>query len=169
MRWFSFTILLVLFTLLDAGNTVNYIAIGPMNVRPDLMLLMMLFFAVNSDIYTATIASFTIGFAVDIASSSIGPYMISFGIIGSLASMMDREMVMKNMVRQGIIIFIIGIAAHGLAYGLTILKPGGPSPDIFLYLTWNTVYTAAIGPFLWMLLSGISPVFGIDRYRFGGS
>lgn len=168
MHWISFIILLVLVTLLDAGNLPNYIAIGPMNVRPDMLLVVMVFFAVNSDIYTATITSFMTGLAVDVSSSSIGPYMISFGIVGSLVSLIDREMIMKRRFRQGLLIFFVGIAAHGLAYWLTILKPGGPLPNAYIFLVWNTVFSAAVTPLVWMVLSGISPVFGINRYRFGG-
>lgn len=169
MRWLGFIILLAFVTLLNACDLMNYMAIGEMNVRPDLLLCIMVFFAINSDAHTAIVTSFLTGFALDVSYMAIGPYTISFGLAGSLLAVMDRDMIMSRVIRQGLTILIIGVISHGMAIGLTALKPGTPVPDTFEFLAWRSVYTAVIGPIVWMFLSAISPLFGTDRYGYGGA
>ena len=43
MRWIRFTILLVIVTLLNVHSVMDMIALGPMNIRPDLLLILMVF------------------------------------------------------------------------------------------------------------------------------
>ena len=42
MRWVRFAILVLVVTLLNAGNALNMISVGSANIRPDLLLVLQL-------------------------------------------------------------------------------------------------------------------------------
>jgi rod shape-determining protein MreD len=81
MRWFRFSLFVIAVTLIQAG-LVDIISL--VNVRPDLLLILLVFFAIYCDTTEAIISSFAIGFAADIIGSAMGPQMISFGLFGTL-------------------------------------------------------------------------------------
>lgn len=147
MRWFSFLILLLVVTLLDCGQLLNFLAFGKHNIRPDLLLIMMIFFAVKTETRHAVITSFIIGFAADISASAMGPYMLTFGIIGSILSQMRTVFVMKRMIYQAVVIFIIGLITLTIAELLILIKTHNPSTFTAVFAT--AVYSALIGPFIW--------------------
>lgn len=166
MRWFTFILILAAATLANAANVLNYIAIGPLNVRPDLMIIILVFFALNSTPRNAIITSFLIGFAADISTpDSIGLYMTCFGAIGSVASLMNRQWFALKPIAQFLIIFITAIAIYALASQLKTLNRQGDAIEPFYYLCWHSLYTALAGPIIWYILELIAPIFGIERFR----
>ncbi|MHC4245135.1 MAG: rod shape-determining protein MreD [Planctomycetota bacterium] len=77
MHWFRFAVLVLLATVLQASFFAD------LNSKPDLLLILLVFFAVYCDTSDAIICSFVIGFAADLIGQTMGPQMISYGIFGS--------------------------------------------------------------------------------------
>ena len=167
MRWVRFSIILFAATLLNSGNMLNMISVGSLNIKPDLLLILLLFFGINCEATAAVTASFAIGFAADISGSSMGPYIISFGLFGSLISQMRKVVIMKRMTHQGAAIFFTGIIAGGLAHILNLFKTGEVASNLFVVQAGTSLYSGLIGPFIWLVLSRISEWLGIREHHFG--
>ena len=119
MRWFRFAVLLCLATVLQAGFLAN------LSIKPDLLLIVLVFFAVYSNTADAIITSFTIGFAADLIGRTMGPQMISFGLFGTLLAYLRRVIAIRKMPYQGLAIFVTALLAGALAYLLDLLT--GPA------------------------------------------
>ena len=98
MRWLRFAVLILIAVLIQAGVLMN------LTIRPDLLIILLVFFAVHSNPYHAIITSFTIGFAADLIGPAIGPQIISFGLLGSALAHLRKVVAVRNMIQQGITI-----------------------------------------------------------------
>jgi len=148
MHWFRFVILLLVAAMLQAGF-VGTFAVGQ-GVVPDLFLILVVFFAVYCEPYDAVIISFAVGFAADIAGSTIGPHMISFGVVGTVLSDLNRFMALRKMSYQAVAIFLTGTLAGIVTHLLAGIQGqqglGGPQTSVL----WGPIYSAIIGPFLFL-------------------
>ena len=146
MRWFRFAVLTLIATLLQAGLLVH------LSIKPDLLLILLVFFAISCNTSEVIITSFTIGFAADIivVGSSMGPRIISFGLFGILLAEVHHIIVIKKISYQLLVLFIIGFLTAALTYFLTFLKAGPATPSIYTELFWTPLYSAIIGPFLFL-------------------
>jgi len=121
MRWSRFAVFVLIVTVLQA-SLVDIFAVTRLNIKPDLLLILLVFFSIYSDTTEAIITSFTIGFAADIIGPAIGPQMLSFGIFGTLLAYLHRVITIKKFLYKSVAIFITGFLAGVLAYFLTFLK-----------------------------------------------
>jgi len=146
MRWFRFAVLILIATLLQAGLLVH------LSIKPDLLLILLVFFAISCNTSEVIITSFTIGFAADIigVGSSMGPQIISFGLFGTLLAEVHNIVVIKKMPYQSLAIFIISFLTAALAYFLSFLKAGPVIANIYTELFWTPLYSAIVGPFLFL-------------------
>ena len=169
MRWGRIGIIILLASLLNAGNLLNTIAIGENNIRPDLLLILMVFFAINCGSLEATIVSFAIGFAADISSAAavMGPAMISYGLFGTLIAQLRKVVIMKRMTHQALAIFAMGIIAGGLTQILLYFKTGQDLSNVCSALFWTAAYSGVLGPLVWALFSAISKWLGVRAYKAG--
>ena len=147
MRWFRFSIFVIAVTLIQAG-LVDIISL--VNVRPDLLLILLVFFAIYCDTTEAIISSFAIGFAADVIGSAMGAQMISFGLFGTLLAYLHRFIAIREMPYQSLAIAMTGLLAGGLAFFLTYLKSQTTPPNMFTVLLGTSLYSAIIGPFLFL-------------------
>lgn len=147
MRWFRFSIFVIAVTLIQAG-LVDIISL--VNVRPDLLLILLVFFAIYCDTTEAIISSFAIGFAADVIGSAMGAQMISFGLFGTLLAYLHRFIAIREMPYQSLAIALTGLLAGGLAFFLTYLKSQPTPPNMFTVLLGTSLYSAIIGPFLFL-------------------
>ena len=154
MQWFRFAVLVLIVTLLQA-SLLDGISITRFNVKPDLLLVLVVFFAIYFDTTEAIIASFAIGFAADIivAGTAMGPQIISFGLFGMLLSYLRRIIVIRTWTYQAIAIFVIAFLAGTLAYLLNLLKAPSNSSSIFAVFFGVPLYSAIVGPFLFLPLA----------------
>ena len=166
MRWIRFGVILLLVTLFHAGNLSNLVALSHLNIKPNFLLIILVFFEVNCNSYDAIIASFIIGFAADITQAPIGPYIISFGLFGTTLSLLRKVILMHRMIYQASAIFITGSLAIILAQILAYLKGQQLTPNLLLMCVGTALYSAAIGPYVYWLLSAATNWLGIKRYRF---
>lgn len=167
MRWIRFTIVLLMMTLLNCGNMLNIISVSDLNIRPDVLVVLLVFFAVNCRTIDAMVISFAIGFAADISGTCIGPYTITFGVLGSMISQMRKVVIMKKMTHQAMAIFFIGLVGGAMAQMLIFMKTKLSVPSVYVIVFFGAVYSGLVGPFLWSVLSAVSPWLGIRKKHYG--
>ena len=146
MRWFRFAVLISLVTVLQAS------LLADLNIKPDLLLILLVFFAIYCNTSKAIITSFTIGFAADIiiVGSAMGPQIISFGLFGTALAYLHRVITIKKMPYQALAIFITSLLAGLMAQFLNFLKGEPTPPNIYGVLFWTSLYSSLAGPFLFL-------------------
>lgn len=144
MRWLRFAVLILTITVLQAG------LLAHLDIKPDLLLILLVFFAIYCNSFEAVITSFAIGFATDIIGPSIGPQVISFGLFGTLLSNLHRVIAIRKMPYQAAAIFVVGFLAGALAYFLAFLKGQPVAPNTYVVLLGTSLYSAIVGPFLFL-------------------
>jgi len=149
MLWFRFAVLIIVTAILQTG-LIDIVAVTTANVKPDLLLVLLVFFSVNSSGNVAVITSFTIGFAADIVGPTMGPQIISFGVFGTLLADLNRVVAIRKWPYQSLAIFVIGFLTAALAYFLVFLKPEQAPLNEYTKLLWTPLYSAIIGPFLFL-------------------
>ena len=141
MRWFRFAVIILAVAVLQKGVLVRW------HTRPDLLLILLVFFAVYCNTFDAILTSFTIGFAADLIGSPMPPgsHMISFGVFGTLLAYLHRVISLKAKPHQALAIFVVTFLT-GVTANLLAREP------ISTGLFWNLLRTALcsgiIGPFL---------------------
>ena len=149
MRWFRFAVFILTVTVLQA-SLLDIIAVTAWNIKPDLLLILLVFFAIYSNTSEAIITSFTIGFAADIIGPAMGPQIISFGLFGTALAYLHQVIAIKKMAYQSAAIFITGFLAGVLVYLLTYLKGQPTGAGIYAVLFGTSLYSALVGPFLFL-------------------
>ncbi len=144
MRWFRFAILITSAAVLQAGFLARW------DIRPDLLLILLVFFAVHSGTTEAIITSFVIGFAADLIGSSMGPQIISFGLFGTLLAYLHRLIAIRKMPYQTAAIFTVGLFAGLLAYLLSRLISQPHIQNAYTLIFATSLYSAVVGPFLFL-------------------
>ena len=152
MKWIPFILLLAAGTVLGAGNLLHLIAFHEGQVRPSLLLIFLVYFAVNPRTDAAVICSFAIGFAADLAGSTMGPYTICYGLAGSLLSQTGEVMTIRHPIHQAGVVFVTGLVTGLTASWLAALKTGHASGLSVSVLMGIALYSALAAPLLWPLL-----------------
>jgi rod shape-determining protein MreD len=167
MRWLRFSFFLFFLVLLNAGNLLNTVSLSSFEIRPDLLLILLVFVAINCETSDAVTASFVIGFAADISGAAMGPYTVSFGLAGSLISQLRKVVIMKRVVHQASAIFVTGLVAGLLVQLLTFFKTGETASNVYVVLLGSCFYSGVIGPVIWHGLLAVSGWLGVRKHRFG--
>jgi len=144
MRWFRFAVLILLAAILQAS------LFADLNIRPDLLSILLVFFAIYCNISEAIITSFTIGFAADLIGPAMGPQMLSYGLFGTALAYLHRVITIKRMPHQALAIFITVLLADAVAYFLAFLKGQPIAPNIHTALLGISLYSSLVGPFLFL-------------------
>ncbi len=166
MRWIRFAVLVLVASLLQTG-LVSALAILRTDFKPDLLLILLVFFALRSSSTDAIIASFVIGFAADlsnpIAGRLMGPRIISFGVFGTLLSDLNTTISPRRLIYQAITIFLTGGLTAGLSYLLTFLRTGAFPVNMAAGCFWQPLYSAALGPLLFLPIGWGMQMYGKSR------
>ena len=169
MRWFRFAVLVLVASLLQTG-LVGALAILRADFKPDLLLILLVFFALRSNSTDAIIASFAIGFAADlsnpVAGRLMGPRIISFGLFGTLLSDLNSTISPRRMIYQAITIFLMGSLTAGLSYLLAFLRTGDGTADMAAGCFWQPLYSALLGPLLFWPVGWCMHMYGRSRRRY---
>ncbi|MHC4214448.1 MAG: rod shape-determining protein MreD [Planctomycetota bacterium] len=144
MRWLRFALLILIVMVLQAS------LLSPLKIKPDLLLILLVFFAIYLNPYDAIITSFTIGFAADVIGFSMGPMMLSFGLLGSLLAQLQQALSLRKMPFQAAAIFVVGIVTGILAHFFGFLKGRNAAYEIISALVVTSICSAVIGPFLFL-------------------
>ena len=171
MRWIRFLFLLTIVTLINASSLLDLVSIGAFNIKPDLLLILMVFFAINCNTKDAILSCFAIGAAADISSTAmtVGPGIISFVIFGGAVSFLQRSVIMSRFIFQVISIFLVGLLTGVMTQVLVFTKLSGYTYNSIAVIAMVGVYSALIGPFVWLFLSKIFNQFVDVQPLFGRS
>jgi rod shape-determining protein MreD len=159
-RWLWFVILLIAVMLIQAGLLSN------LRIRPDLLLILLVFFAVRSTTFDAVITSFATGLAYDLISNSVmGAGLIAFGIAGTILAYMQRTVLLSSPPFQAFAIFFTGLFAGTIIYLLNALKTG-TAGDFTNLAIWTSLYSAVAGPFLFPAVRWLTDFQSNTRRRY---
>lgn len=147
MHWLRFVALLLVATLLQA-DLLNAIEVA--GTKPDLLLILLAFFAVFCEPGEAIITSFSIGLAADLIGASMGPVVLSFGLLGTGLCYLGKIVSLRQKAFQAIAIFVLGFAAAVFAYLLSLLQTQPAYPKSPGVLFGTPLYSAIVGPFLFL-------------------
>ena len=152
IRWMRFFLVLLVVTVLNSGKLLGLISVSSLNIRPDLLVIMLVFISVNSSADDAILASFMIGFAADISGAAMGPYTIAFGLFGSFLAQLQKVLVMKKIIHQAMSIFVMAMLTGLLAQLLMYFKMDEPVSNYFRMVAGTAFYSAGVGPVMWFVL-----------------
>lgn len=147
MHWLRFVALLLVATLLQA-DLLNAIEVA--GTKPDLLLILLAFFAIFCEPGPAIIASFSIGLAADLIGPSMGPATLSLGLLGTGLCCLSKFVTLRRMVFQAVAIFVLGFATAFFAYLLSLFQTQLAYPKSPGVLFGTPLYSAIVGPFLFL-------------------
>jgi rod shape-determining protein MreD len=146
MRWFRFALLILAVAIIQKGLLARW------SNKPDLLVILLVFFAIYYDTSESIISSFTIGFAADLVGSPMpmGPQMISFGLFGTLLAYLHRVIAIKRMPYQGLAIFVTSILAGLMTHLLAYIAGEPVAANFYVVVFITSLYSAIVGPFLFL-------------------
>lgn len=149
MRWIRFAVLVLLASILQAGLS-DILRIGRTEIKPDLLLILLVFFASRCNATDTVITSFTIGFIADVVSpvrGVMGPRMLSFTLFGTVLYDLAKVFSLRRPLYQGGAIFVVGVLTAVLSYLLASLRAEGGQISLLAQFLWQPLYSAVLGPF----------------------
>lgn len=165
MRWLTFTIVLAVATLLEAGNLLNWMAVSGWYIRPSLLVTLLVYYAVTGRSAEAISFAFLIGLAADLAAGLLGPHMLSYGVTGLLLHSAGHTLSIRRATHKALIVLGVFVVTEIGAYWLSLLKTGEARPHVYSALLLTGVYSAVISPLVWSVLSSLSGWSGIRREK----
>ncbi len=141
MRWFRFAVLILAATILQQGVFERF------GTKPDLLLVLLVFFAVYCNTSEAIITSFAIGLAADLIGSPMpmGSHMIGLGVFGTLLAYLHRVINIGRMPHQALAIFAVTLLAGATTY---LLARESVSISLYWGLLKTALCSGIVGPFL---------------------
>jgi len=147
MRWIRFAVLVLVASLLQA-SLMDMLRVRH-DVKPDLLLILLVYFGTRCNSTDGVITSFVIGFVADLISpvrGVMGPRIISFGLFGTLLSDVQGVFSLKRPLYQGGAIFFIGVLTSVLSYLLASLRAEGGQVSLLAQFLWQPLYSGILGP-----------------------
>jgi rod shape-determining protein MreD len=166
MRWLRFAFVIVLATFIQASGLPDFVAITRTGAKPDFLLILLVFFALHCYGYEAVITSFAIGLAADIASSALGPCLISFGLCGVLLNGLRQVIVIRRTMHVVGAVAVTGFAVELLSQLLGLIKGQGWPPNAFSQFFGTAVYSGLLAPYVFSGLLAMVDWLGIKKYHF---
>lgn len=151
MKWVWFAVLICAAAVLQA-DLIKIVAVTSLNIKPDLLLILLIFFAVFADTTDALITSFIIGVAADVIASGfpMGTWTISFTIAGTAVAYLNSVLAVRQMFYQGLAIFIGGFLAGVLSQFLAFLTNQPTISNVYSVIFGTSLYSGLVGPFLFL-------------------
>lgn len=159
MHWLRFIVLVLTASILQT-NLVEICAITSAQITPNLLLILLVFFSIYCNPHDVIVTSFIIGLCADLIGPTVGPQMISYGIIGTLVGELRQFVVLDKIPQQMLAIGVAGFLTAALAASLYPVKSVSLSVHFDGYLLWQPLYSAIIGPFLF---TGLAFIMGMRR------
>lgn len=163
MRWPAYLILVYVAVGLQTGLG-EYLRID--GARPDLVLLAVVFIAINAPRDAALLGAFGIGLVQDLVTlSPPGLYALAYSAV-ALAMIKMQELVSRTHPAAHFLLALMGgilSAAVVLIHGW-IKGPAAPIGELF----GGALYTAILAPLILGLLTSMRKIFGFARRRARG-
>ena len=167
MRWFSFVIILLVATGLEAGNLLNVFAIGGWYVRPGILITLLVYYSFSCQPRDAIICSFIIGFAADLTGTVMGPHIICFGLLGLLLNQSNQILFARRAIYKAMIVFAVYLIAETFSHWMGLLKGLNTQGSFYSILLFTAFYSAVISPVIWSILSAVSGGFAARKSQSG--
>ncbi|MEN8127249.1 MAG: rod shape-determining protein MreD [Planctomycetota bacterium] len=165
MRWFVFFIILLIATLLEAGNLLKLFAVGGRYIGPSILITLLVYYALACRTKDAIICSFLIGFAADIIAGPMGPHTVCFGLIGLLLNQANQVLLVQRAVFKALVVFVVYLIAETLSYWLGFFKEHNVQNNYYTIMFFVGIYSAVISPILWSILAALSGWANIKKTR----
>lgn len=151
MHWIRFTVLILIAAIVQT-SLVSVLSLTEAQIRPNLLLILMVFFAVHCPPQEAIVSAFLIGLFADLIGAGMGPQLLAFGVIGSLIAEIRHVVMMRHIPQQMIVVLVAGSLCGAIAMVLFRIK-SCPLPTHAAHLIlWQPLYSACLaGPLFWML------------------
>ncbi len=152
MKWPRAAVLICFVAVIQACLA-SLASVTSLNIKPDLLLALMVFFAVSSTSRDAIIISFAIGFAADVISigQPMGPKTISFGLIGTMLAHVHNVLVIRKIPHQVVAVFFSGLLAGSISNFLTFLANHSVVTHAYTVVLGTSLYSSIAAPFLLLL------------------
>jgi rod shape-determining protein MreD len=166
MRWIAFVILLYVVTVLQT-TVAPFIAVH--TIRPDLMVIMAVHYALLVRTSDALIACWCIGIAIDLTGisyahySNVGINALAIGLL-TIFIVNIRELTFRDsVVTQLIFTFLVKLALALMVgmHMLFVLGDWGRFGEVLTTAIWAAVYTAVLSPYGHWILRQFRGVLGI--------
>ena len=147
MRWIRLAVLVLLASILQAG-LMDVLQIRP-GIKPDLLLILLVYFGSRCSSTDGVITSFAIGFIADLISpirGVMGPRIISFCLFGTLLSDVQNVFSLRRPLYQAGAIFLVGVLTAVLSYLLAALRAEGGQTSLLAQFLWQPLYSGILGP-----------------------
>jgi len=167
MKWFRFSILILATTVIGSSAFMDVISLTEQHIKPNLLLIMLVYFAISCDSYDAIICSFSIGLAADITGTLIGPCFLSYGIIGTVLTYVRKVIILKKTGQQACAIIITGILVQLVAVILMKIKVSNVTNAGFFIAFATSMYSAILWFLLKLPVQTLGKWLGIGVHRFG--
>jgi rod shape-determining protein MreD len=151
VHWLRFGGLLLACTVLQA-SLLHTLAIGQMQVLPNILLILLVFVTLYCNSRDLMIAAFIIGLAADIIGPIMGPNTLAFGLVGSLLGELRRYLVVERVLHQLLTVTSVGILVSLLTGLLLLLKGHAFGMVSLARVLGDPVYSAMLAPLLFPLL-----------------
>jgi len=149
MKWLRAALLVCFIAVIQAGLA-NVLAVTSLNIKPDLLLALMVFFTVSSTSRDAIVLSFAIGFAADVIAigQPMGPRTISFGLIGTMLAHIHNVLVIRKISHQVVAVFFSGLLVFSISNLLTFLANHSAVTHAYTVVLGTSLYSSIAAPFL---------------------
>jgi rod shape-determining protein MreD len=166
MKWWRFTFLIIFVAVLQTSAAMNLFSLTNLRIKPDILLILLVYFTVYCDSYDAVIISFAIGFAADLAGMVLGPHFISYGIIGAAVTHVKKIILLKNTRQQAMAVFITAVLTETVALMLAQFK----APELTKTGAFEIFAASAYSAILWFLIkwpvTKVGKWLGVGVHRF---
>lgn len=149
--------------ILQGGNIANYIALGEHNIKPDFLVVLMVFFSLRMPSVPAIISSFVLGFGSDLVLLPMGPFMIAYTIAGSLISPLRKTPIAISYIAQSFLVFVSTLLLLGGANLIKFIANYEIPSDLVFRISMISLYSAIISPFVFVLLDFVAVYFGFKK------
>ena len=164
MHWLRFAFLLLIVAFIQGSSLPDLVAVTKIGARPDFLLIFVVFFALHCYGYEAVITSFAIGLAADLATQTLGPYLISFGLCGAFLGSLRQLIAVRRTLHVIAAVIATGVAAGLLAQLLGLIKGQGWQSNFLGLLIGTAIYSGLLAPYVFSGLLGIMDWLGVKKY-----
>jgi rod shape-determining protein MreD len=165
MRWIPFAILLYVVTALQSA-AVPFVAVN--TIRPDLMILVVVHYALAAGTYDALLACWCVGLAVDLSGISfqnqgnVGVHAFSMGVVAFCIVKVRSFIVRDSLLAQVLLTFTAKLGVDILVGLHMMYAIGGWSRmgDVLTKSVYAAIYTAVLAPYGHWILRNLRNVLG---------
>jgi len=159
MRWPQIITALIIISVIEAAGRVYVKLLG---VSPELVLIGILFFALNSNKEKGAVCGFIGGLLEMVFSGVHPPILILYGSIGYAAGLC-KEALYRHLASAQMIITAIAVMVSALIYGILISSTGFPYyKAVFFIVIPAAIYTSLLSPVIFRVLEFLMPSIETD-------